>query len=50
MDDIKRAYSLFYDESRSTEYLKEYHQQFMFHEVSEPIEQEPETMDTEIIS
>lgn len=50
MDDIKRAYSLFFDESRSTQFLKEYQQQFMFHEESETIEQEPETMDTEIIS
>ena len=34
VDDIKRVYSLFLDESRSTQFLKEYQQEFMFHEVS----------------
>ena len=33
VDDIKRVYSLFLDESRSTQFLKEYQQEFMFHEV-----------------
>ncbi|XP_038047811.1 ruvB-like 2 [Patiria miniata] len=35
MDDIKRVYSLFLDESRSTQFLKEYQQEFMFNEVTE---------------
>ncbi|XP_060068213.1 ruvB-like 2 [Ylistrum balloti] len=34
VDDIKRVYSLFLDESRSTQFLKEYQQEFMFHEMS----------------
>ena len=33
VDDIKRVYSLFLDESRSTQFLKEYQQEFMFSEV-----------------
>ncbi|ELU16243.1 hypothetical protein CAPTEDRAFT_221846 [Capitella teleta] len=33
MDDIKRVYSLFLDESRSSTFLREYQQEFMFHEV-----------------
>ena len=33
MDDIKRVYSLFLDESRSAQFLKEYQQEFMFNEV-----------------
>jgi DNA helicase TIP49 (TBP-interacting protein) len=32
VDDIKRVYSLFLDESRSTQFLKEYQQEFMFYE------------------
>lgn len=32
VEDIKRVYSLFYDEGRSTQFLKEYQQEFMFHE------------------
>ncbi|XP_077994261.1 ruvB-like 2 [Glandiceps talaboti] len=32
VDDIKRVYSLFLDESRSTQFLKEYQQEFMFNE------------------
>ena len=32
MEDIKRVYSLFLDESRSTQFLKEYQQEFMFYE------------------
>ena len=35
VEDIKRVYSLFLDESRSTQFLKEYQQEFMFHEVGE---------------
>merc|ERR1711963_604076 len=33
VDDIKRVYSLFLDESRSTQFLKEYQQEFMFNEM-----------------
>merc|ERR1712170_304760 len=33
VEDIKRVYSLFLDESRSTQFLREYQQEFMFHEV-----------------
>eukprot|EP00112_Aurelia_sp_Birch-Aquarium-sp1_P008538 Seg1944.7 transcript_id=Seg1944.7/GoldUCD/mRNA.D3Y31 product="hypothetical protein" protein_id=Seg1944.7/GoldUCD/D3Y31 len=32
VEDIKRVYSLFFDEGRSTQFLKEYQQEFMFHE------------------
>ncbi|XP_063715790.1 ruvB-like 2 [Symsagittifera roscoffensis] len=32
IEDIKRVYSLFIDEARSTEFLKEYHKEFMFNE------------------
>ena len=32
VEDIKRVYSLFLDESRSTQFLKEYQQEFMFYE------------------
>jgi len=35
VDDIKRVYSLFLDESRSTQFLKEYQQEFMFNEMSQ---------------
>ncbi|KAH0626684.1 hypothetical protein JD844_001791 [Phrynosoma platyrhinos] len=35
VDDIKRVYSLFLDESRSTQYMKEYQDAFMFNELSE---------------
>ncbi|BFZ15969.1 hypothetical protein BsWGS_19008 [Bradybaena similaris] len=34
VDDIKRVYSLFLDESRSTQFLKEYQQEFMFNEMN----------------
>jgi RuvB-like protein 2 len=33
IDDVKRVYSLFLDESRSSQFLKEYQQEFMFNEV-----------------
>lgn len=36
IEDIKRVYSLFFDEGRSTQFLKEYQQEFMFHEDYEP--------------
>jgi len=32
VEDIKRVYSLFFDEGRSTQFLKEYQQEFMFNE------------------
>ncbi|KAK7098346.1 ruvB-like 2 [Littorina saxatilis] len=38
VDDIKRVYSLFLDESRSTQFLKEYQQEFMFSEVQDQME------------
>jgi len=36
VEDIKRVYSLFLDESRSTQFLKEYQQEFMFYENGNP--------------
>lgn len=33
VDDIKRVYSLFIDESRSTTFLQEYQEEFMFNEI-----------------
>jgi len=35
VDDIKRVYSLFIDESRSTTFLQEYQEEFMFNEIPE---------------
>ena len=32
VEDIKRVYSLFYDEGRSSQFLKEYQQEFMFND------------------
>jgi len=40
IEDIKKVYSLFYDQGRSTQFLAEYQKEFMFHEVEEG------TMDT----
>ena len=37
IDDIKRVYKLFLDESRSSEFLKEYEQNFLFSEISKSI-------------
>jgi len=34
IDDIKRVYTLFLDESRSSEFLKEYEQNFLFSEIA----------------
>nr|3UK6_A Chain A, RuvB-like 2 [Homo sapiens]3UK6_B Chain B, RuvB-like 2 [Homo sapiens]3UK6_C Chain C, RuvB-like 2 [Homo sapiens]3UK6_D Chain D, RuvB-like 2 [Homo sapiens]3UK6_E Chain E, RuvB-like 2 [Homo sapiens]3UK6_F Chain F, RuvB-like 2 [Homo sapiens]3UK6_G Chain G, RuvB-like 2 [Homo sapiens]3UK6_H Chain H, RuvB-like 2 [Homo sapiens]3UK6_I Chain I, RuvB-like 2 [Homo sapiens]3UK6_J Chain J, RuvB-like 2 [Homo sapiens]3UK6_K Chain K, RuvB-like 2 [Homo sapiens]3UK6_L Chain L, RuvB-like 2 [Homo len=42
VDDIKRVYSLFLDESRSTQYMKEYQDAFLFNELK------GETMDTSL--
>jgi len=33
IDDVKRVYALFLDESRSTQFLREYQQEFMFNEL-----------------
>lgn len=46
VDDIKRVYSLFLDEARSAQFLKEYQTEFMFHE-DEAAEPGSEAMDTE---
>ena len=35
VDDIKRVYSLFLDEARSTQFLKDYQKDFMFSESTE---------------
>ncbi|XP_065835333.1 ruvB-like 2 [Oscarella lobularis] len=34
VDDMKRVYSLFLDESRSTQFLKEFQDEFMFNEMT----------------
>jgi RuvB-like protein 2 len=36
IEDVKRVYSLFLDEQRSVEFLKEYQDEFMFSEVPPP--------------
>lgn len=41
VDDIKRVYSLFLDESRSTQYMKEYQDAFLFNELSECLSRPP---------
>lgn len=33
IDDVKRVYALFIDSSRSTQFLREYQQEFMFNEL-----------------
>jgi len=43
IEDVKRVYSLFLDEQRSCEYLKEYQDEFMF---SEEVTPAPSTMET----
>ncbi|CAB1315805.1 unnamed protein product [Coregonus sp. 'balchen'] len=40
VEDIKRVYSLFLDESRSSQYMKEYQDSYLFNETTQP------TMDT----
>lgn len=46
VDDIKRVYSLFLDEHRSTQFLQEYQEQFLFSEkVSQTQSQATEAMD-----
>ena len=32
VEDVKKVYTLFLDEQRSCEFLKEYHDEFMFHD------------------
>ena len=44
VEDIKRVYSLFFDEGRSTQFLKEYQQEFMFHEETDGKELPMETL------
>lgn len=46
MEDIKRVYSLFLDEARSAQFLKEYQTEFLFHE-DEAAEPASEAMETE---
>ncbi|KAI9346783.1 ruvB-like 2-like protein [Zopfochytrium polystomum] len=38
VDDIRRVYSLFLDEKRSVQYLKEFQNQYMFSSVADPME------------
>ncbi|CAH1132760.1 unnamed protein product [Ceutorhynchus assimilis] len=40
VEDIKRAYQLFFDEGRSVQFLKEYQQEFMFHELDDDMRME----------
>ena len=35
IEDVKRVYSLFLDQSRSAQFLKDYQDQFMFSEIGE---------------
>ncbi|XP_063216753.1 LOW QUALITY PROTEIN: ruvB-like 2 [Bacillus rossius redtenbacheri] len=37
IEDIKRVYALFLDEARSTQYLKEYQDEFMFNDVAKDV-------------
>jgi RuvB-like protein 2 len=37
IEDVKRVYSLFLDESRSAQLLKEYQDEFLFNEVGKDI-------------
>jgi len=47
IDDVKRVYSLFLDESRSTQFLKEYQDAFMFNELERGAGDAPsDTMET----
>lgn len=52
IDDIKRVYSLFLDECRSSQFLKEYQQEFMFsEETTAPMEPSvTDAMETEAIA
>jgi len=45
--DIRRVYSLFVDIKRSSQFLKDFEKEFMFHEITaEDLEKENERMDT----
>ena len=44
MEDIKKVYSLFFDETRSCQFLTEYQNEFMFNEVAEV--KDAESMET----
>ena len=46
VEDIKRVYSLFLDEHRSTQFLQEYQQQFMFSSEQTKATPTNQTMDT----
>jgi len=46
MADVKRVYSLFIDEARSEEFLRQYQQQFMFNEVNGTNGKATESMET----
>ena len=37
VEDVKKVYTLFLDEQRSCEFLKEYHDEFMFHDTDTAI-------------
>ncbi|KAJ8930583.1 hypothetical protein NQ314_016595 [Rhamnusium bicolor] len=43
VEDIKRAYQLFFDEGRSVQFLREYQQEFMFNELDDKDDLEMET-------
>ncbi|CAH1112655.1 unnamed protein product [Psylliodes chrysocephalus] len=43
VEDIKRAYTLFYDEGRSVQFLREYQQEFMFNDLDDKDDMEVET-------
>ena len=42
MDDIKRAYTLFFDEARSVQFLQEYSKEFLFNEEESEDEEDEE--------
>jgi len=46
IEDVKRVYSLFLDESRSTQFLKEYQDAFMFNELAGAGDGPSDTMET----
>merc|ERR1711907_114942 len=47
IDDIKRIYSLFVDVKRSTQFLMEYHQEFMFNELGDDDDDDDDEEDME---
>lgn len=47
IQDIRKVYSLFVDIKRSTQFLKDFEKEFMFHEINEENKEEgDEQMDT----